>query len=178
MHVRLICYRTSASPAMWCTMLRAVSCIFLVCSLLCGCVSPLEKYSPYSAIAGREVVVCREAFLYRCYASPDLGLDMWIGGHSTNAVCLVSSDPRRWTYHLFEKIHILQPGQPLLIDRIDNVINEGFATVEVRGRVSIGGTDKKFIYQWGEGGELERAPWENDSVPASRQIRRDGRLRE
>lgn len=65
---------------------------------------------------------------------------------------------------------VLPVDTPLAIDRISQpvVFDGSWQDIEVYGRLQDGRT---FVYRWGSGQDLQRAPWEPPTTPALRKMR-------
>jgi hypothetical protein len=162
------CTERRPSDAAWqfgyrCMKLRGIL-VCLALSLLTSCVSGVSGRLPYSSYVGKDLTTKRKSFLYA--TETDTGwFDFYFG--PKKRPCLSEYPAAEWQRSTM--LGDVPVGTHLKIKtvkrfRADNNV------VQAEGQIYLPGSAKPttFFWLWAFDSQVERAPWDDDSVPRIR----------
>lgn len=142
-----------------------VFCYILFASTLFGCSATLTRVEPYSQYTRGEVTLKEDAYLRvldetRGYNF--LGIPRQLKDEERNQ--LLSKDKNDTS-----ALELVPAGTQLTIER---VIWTGADTPVIKafGKIYLANKYVPFFYLWGYGNSIQRAPWESEDVPESRNV--------
>ncbi len=135
-----------------------------------GCfgISDVSNHPAFGSVIGQTLKTQRPTVLVRDRRSTTTSEDLVSGGHPVLLLydLRFGKSGENWK----KRVAYIPAGQPIRILKVQRQIGDGDFVDTAIGDVFVPESGKfvRFLYDWGYTDKLERAPWEPNSVPATR----------
>ena len=136
---------------------------------LSSCVSNVGHEQPFAASLGKDLTMKRKAYLFQ--GEGWSGWDIYVAGPKPQI--RLGSEARKSVYGDLKFNVEVPAGTRLRLKRVLRFMGDGWTSVQAEGRLFRPDSAEPitFFYDWAYEGVVERAPWEDLSVPAERRTK-------